>query len=100
VCDKPEGDPYSVNNPLLIVEVLSENKDIDLGRKFGEYRRIPSLMHYMVVDQYKVFVEHYFRQGSTWVINPTYSKRSDRFVVEGIAFSLHDIYSVVDWEDR
>ncbi|MCP4350842.1 MAG: Uma2 family endonuclease [Desulfobacterales bacterium] len=51
-------------NPVVIFEILSKStKDYDRGSKFTAYRNITSLKDYILIDQYSIFVEHYFKQG-------------------------------------
>ncbi len=66
VCEEPEFlDNETKNtllNPYLIVEVLSKStQSFDRGDKFLSYRKIGSLKHYILVDQYRVHVEHFFK---------------------------------------
>jgi Uma2 family endonuclease len=45
-------------NPVLIVEVLSDStRDYDRGRKFQHYRKLPSLVEYLMIDQDEPHVE-------------------------------------------
>jgi Uma2 family endonuclease len=54
-----EGRRDTITNPLLIVEVLSDStKNYDRGEKFEFYRTLDSFREYILVDQYKVHVEH------------------------------------------
>jgi Uma2 family endonuclease len=47
-------------NPTLIVEVLSESTEAyDRGGKFAHYRKLPSLLEYVLITQTKPHVEHY-----------------------------------------
>jgi Uma2 family endonuclease len=55
--------------PMLIVEVLSDSTEsYDRGKKFGHYRRLPSLREYVLVAQDEVKVERYARRGNDWVL--------------------------------
>jgi Uma2 family endonuclease len=68
VCGERElgpGSPDILLNPTLIIEILSPSTERDdRGRKFGWYRRIPSLREYVLVAQDKPMIEHYVRQAS------------------------------------
>jgi Uma2 family endonuclease len=75
VCDQPtfeDGHVDSLTNPTVIIEVLSPSTELyDRGGKFARYRRIESLMEYVLVSQDKALVEHYVRQDnarSQWVL--------------------------------
>ena len=49
-------------NPTLIVEVLSESTEAyDRGSKFAHYRKLASLLEYVLIAQTKSHVEHYVR---------------------------------------
>jgi len=56
-------------NPVVVIEILSRTTEIrDKIEKWEEYRRIPELKHYMLVDQYKKKVELFTRgQKQEWV---------------------------------
>lgn len=68
ICGRLERDTEDTNaavNPVLIVEVLSKDTERwDRGGKFGHYRKLPSLRHYLLVSQTEVCVEHFERQES------------------------------------
>src|ERR1700735_57548 len=66
VCGEPQfadEQKDTVLNPVLIVEVLSEStRDYDRGRKFQHYRKLPSLIEYLMIEQDEPHVEHWTRQ--------------------------------------
>jgi Uma2 family endonuclease len=73
VCGKPEFEDGALDtllNPLVLVEVLSDSSErYDRGKKFEQYRSIPSLTDYVLVAQDHVLVEHFRRgEGDTWVL--------------------------------
>jgi Uma2 family endonuclease len=73
VCGKPEFEDETLDtllNPLVLVEVLSDSSErYDRGKKFEQYRSIPSLTDYLLVAQDQVLVEHFRRgEGGTWVL--------------------------------
>jgi Uma2 family endonuclease len=50
-------------NPTLIVEVLSESTEAyDRGGKFAHYRKLDSLLEYVLITQTKSHIEHFTRQ--------------------------------------
>ncbi|MDZ4287434.1 MAG: Uma2 family endonuclease [Prosthecobacter sp.] len=50
-------------NPLLIIEVLSESTEIyDRGKKFWNYRHIPSLQEYVLITPTEALIEVFTRQ--------------------------------------
>ena len=58
-----------LQNPLLLIEVLSETTEgYDPGKKFTEYKSIPSFREYLAVSQIRPHVIRYFRQeNGFWV---------------------------------
>ena len=71
ICGPPEledahGD--TLLNPMVLVEVLSGSTEkYDRGKKFAQYRRIPSLKEYVLVAQDRICIERFVRQtDGTW----------------------------------
>lgn len=66
-----DEDRDTLLNPTVIVEVLSKSTAAyDRGEKFEHYRKIPSLMEYLLVAQDKCLVEHYQRQPEDrWLLS-------------------------------
>lgn len=66
-----EGRKDTITNPLLIVEVLSEStKNYDRGEKFEFYRTRPSFQEYILVNQYRVHVEHVAKtEDRKWLLS-------------------------------
>ncbi|WP_221390060.1 Uma2 family endonuclease [Dyadobacter sp. NIV53] len=55
--------------PVLIVEVISESTaKTDRTTKLNEYRLLPSLQYYLIVEQESCFVEIYIREGERWYV--------------------------------
>lgn len=72
------GDPVlgddeqdNLRNPAVIIEVLSKTTEAyDRGRKFMKYRKIESLLEYLLVAQDRFHVEHYLRQANGgWLLS-------------------------------
>jgi Uma2 family endonuclease len=64
----PGDDPYILENPCLIVEVLSNSTEhTDYGKKFNEYTKLPSLQRYVLVSSSEKFVLVYKRSGEDWI---------------------------------
>jgi Uma2 family endonuclease len=54
-------------NPALIIEVLSPSSgDYDRGKKFDDYRTLPSLVEYVTVAQNAAQIVHYTRLPEEW----------------------------------
>ena len=49
--------------PVLLIEILSPSTaEYDRGRKFNQYKQLPSLQHYLLVSQTSWLVEWYRRE--------------------------------------
>ncbi len=67
VACEPSLDRYFENEPCVLVEVLSKSKaSNDLREKLLEYKRLPSLQTYLVVDSESLWVKHFYREGAEW----------------------------------
>jgi Uma2 family endonuclease len=64
------ADANAIVNPILIVEVLSEGTEReDRGEKFAHYRRLDSLVEYVLVSQTRPLVEVFRRSPEGWVLS-------------------------------
>lgn len=60
-------DPHAITNPVVLFEVLSPSTEgNDLGAKFHQYRRLPTLQEYIVVAQHRRFAWVSRRAGDLW----------------------------------
>lgn len=68
-CAPPRPDARSVDDPVLVCEVLSPStEDFDLGRKVAEYREIPSVAEILLVSSQHRRVTHWRRDGARWIV--------------------------------
>jgi Uma2 family endonuclease len=58
-------------NPSVIIEVLSKSTEgYDRGEKFAHYRKIDSLIEYVLISQEQNRIEHYVRQpDNQWLMS-------------------------------
>jgi Uma2 family endonuclease len=73
VCGEPQLEDDELDtllNPVLIIEVLSPSTEAyDRGRKFEQYRTIPSLMQYVLIASERVYVDVYTRdREGRWIL--------------------------------
>ena len=83
--------------PLLIVEVLSDSTaKTDRTTKLNEYRQLPTLQYYLIVEQDSCFVEMYIREGQRWYVE-FYDKMDDNISLPylGVTLPLQSIYKKV-----
>ena len=66
VCGEPQFEDANVDtllNATVAIEVLSDSTEsYDRGVKFAHYRKIESLVEYVLVDQHAYRIEQYVRQ--------------------------------------
>jgi Uma2 family endonuclease len=69
VCGEPQfeaGNPRTLLNPTLIVEVLSPTTEAyDREGKFDHYRHLASLQEYVLIAQDRIRAERYLRQAGS-----------------------------------
>jgi len=59
------GRTDTVVNPCFIAEVLPKStQNYDRGEKFVAYRSIPSFQEYLLIDQYRIHVEHHVKTAT------------------------------------
>jgi Uma2 family endonuclease len=104
VVDKPlqlqPGRTDTVINPGFIAEVLSKStQDYDRGEKFVAYRTIESFKEYLLIDQYRIYVEHYVKTAAhQWLL----SEYNDPAVTLSFSvFEFHiqiaDLYETIEF---
>jgi len=79
----------TINNPLVIIEVLSPSTErYDRGKKAENYRTIPTLSEYLLISQDRLHVEHYRREaGNRWILLD-YSTPDQEVQLDSIGGSL------------
>lgn len=88
-------------NPLLIVEVLSEDtRAYDKAEKFENYCTIPGFREYILIEPESVWVKSYFLQdpaNDLWHIQ-TLTDRSATLKLQSVNLdvSLEELYAVLD----
>lgn len=94
LCEDAKGDEQFIDNPILIVEILSKStRQQDKGVKRTEYLSLPSLQEYVLVEQDFVEVE-ILRRAQGW--------RSENYYLgdEGVLDSIGVVLSVVEIYQR
>lgn len=86
-------------HPTLIIEVLSNSTQArDREWKLDQYRRLPSLQQYVLVSQYRVWVESFDRQpDGSWTVQ-TFSDLTDEVPVPALSLRLplSELYEEVE----
>jgi Uma2 family endonuclease len=86
-------------NPIIIFEILSPSTErYDRGKKFQNYRTVPTLHEYILVAQDAYRIEHYVKQADgNWLLM-TYDTVEDTIDLMAIdcTVALEDVYNKVD----
>jgi len=88
VCDVESLAAAYQREPTVIVEVISEStRRTDEGEKKDAYFSMPSLTHYILLEQHSVGAVAYQRDGDRFDCR-TYRSLDDTIVLEGIGLTL------------
>ncbi|MGB1110653.1 MAG: Uma2 family endonuclease, partial [Gammaproteobacteria bacterium] len=99
-CVRDEADPYFLEHPCMIVEVLSPSTErTDRSDKFFAYRRIPSLMEYVLVAQDTRRVEIY-RRRTQWELELYLDDASIELECAQAGITLDQIYRNAEPEEE
>ena len=101
-CDPPGGDPYVRTQPHLIIEVVSPSTErIDRHEKWFAYRRVPSLLEYVLVLQDRMQVEVYRLQRDGEWTREIFAQPEEHVHFASVGFTLRvsAIYRNVRWSD-
>ena len=92
-----------VENPILLVEVLSQSTDkYDKNDKFFTYQLIESFQEYVLISQNQPAVQQYIRQtDGSWKYKATIGLKS-KVYFESVAAEvlLEEIYDLVEFETK
>lgn len=84
-----------IDNPTVVFEVLSPSTRIlDQGQKFADYRTIPTLRDYVLVDSEAKKVEVFSLESGEWRVR-TYFEGVAGIPSVGIALDLEELYQHV-----
>ena len=103
VCGAPEfvdGHDDTITNPKLVVEVLSPStRNYDLGIKARLYLKVPSLSDLVIIEQDRVWIEHWHRSGDGGWKNTVLEDPDGVLEIASLncRIPVAEIYSGVDW---
>ena len=98
-----KGKQDIVENPILLVEVLSEStKDYDKNDKFLVYQNLPSFQEYVLISQNKPAIQQFIRQtDGSWKYLATIGADSEvKFESVTTTVGLKEIYDLVEFEEE
>ena len=84
--------------PKVVFEVLSDStQSYDRTGKFNLYKTISTFEEYVLIEQERVWVDHFSKRGDDWV-HRSYIQRSDVLTLQSVAIeiSLDELYDELD----
>jgi Uma2 family endonuclease len=87
-------------NPTVIAEVLSDSTEAyDRGKKFEQYRHVPSLREYLVLSQKEPRIEQFLRQqDDQWLLREKWGAAAYLDLPSlGVQIALAEIYARVEF---
>jgi Uma2 family endonuclease len=97
------GRKDTVLNPCFIGEVLSKStQNYDRSEKFASYRTIPTFQEYLLIDQYRIHVEHYVKTAvNQWIFSeyddPNFTLSLSNLEVQIL---ITDLYENIDFDNQ
>lgn len=93
-----ERGPNFLTDPVVLFEILSESSEaVDRGEKRRDYQRLPSLAHYVLIDQTEARVEIFSRAEGRWLFQELEGvDASLRLEAVDIALPLAELYDGVE----
>ena len=96
VCNANEGagEITLIRRPQLLLDVAYPDTDDDRGRKFKQYRQLPSLQHHIIVSQTTMLIEYFRRnEADQWIITVLTEPEEVLAIPElNLTLTLADIY--------
>lgn len=94
-----EGRKDTILNACVVAEVLSPStRNYDHVTKFQYYRSIPEFQEYLLIEQDRIYVEHYVRiESKKWSLTE-YTEIEDVIALQsvGCELALADVYEDVE----
>ena len=90
-----------VQNPILVVEVLSPSTEAyDRGAKFAQYRRLDSLTNYLMISPNEYRAELFVRQpDNRWLLSEVTGERQSIVIKSiGCEIQMAEVYDRVEFE--
>lgn len=83
-----------LRTPAVLFEVLSPStQSIDRGSKLDEYRSLPSLDAYVLIDSRKRWVQVVRRAGTEWIVSLPFDVGEIPLPSVGVALSIEAVYA-------
>jgi Uma2 family endonuclease len=95
VCGPQDGRAQEVTDPVLVAEVLSPTTEAeDRGPKWTAYQTLPSLQHYLIVEQDRAAVDLFTRAGELWTFRRVYGESETvELPALGVSLALAELFA-------
>jgi Uma2 family endonuclease len=96
------GRKDTITNPCFVAEVLSKStQNYDRSEKFAAYRTISAFKEYLLIDQYRIHVEHYVKTAvNQWLFSEYDDPNTTlSFSVFDFQIQIADLYDNIDFAD-
>jgi Uma2 family endonuclease len=100
-CSPPERGQQLLQDPLLIVEILSPGTAMnDRQTKVADYRCIPSVEEILLIDSASIFAEVLRREGDRWITEIIGGPQARLSLASiRLAATMADLYTGIDLPD-
>ncbi|MCA1993397.1 MAG: Uma2 family endonuclease [Coleofasciculus sp. S288] len=91
----------TITNPRVIIEVLSPStQGYDRSKKFEAYRTIPTFEEYLLLDQTRIYIEHFSKTDNKRWSFCDYDESEEAIALSSVSFEISrvDIYNKVNFE--
>ena len=101
-CIPPERSQQLLQDPLLIVEILSPGTALyDRQTKVSDYRRIPSVEEILLIDSTSIFAEVLRREGDRWITEIVRGPQATLSLASvGLTAAVSELYKRIDLPDQ
>ena len=83
-----------VPEPVILVEVLSPStRRIDVSRKLADYFRLPSVMHYVIINLVRPLVLHHARGAGDTILTRIITEGTATLEPPGLELAVADIFN-------
>lgn len=90
---KVDADSLVVDNPVIVVEIISPTTGRnDKGRKLADYFRVPSILHYLIIDADAPLIIHHERRADGEILTHILREGVVKLDPPGIELPLSKIY--------
>jgi Uma2 family endonuclease len=101
-CTSPERGQQLLQDPVLIVEILSPATALyDRQTKVADYRRIPGVEEILLIDSASGFAEVLRREGERWITEIVRGREATRSLTSiGLTAAMSELYEGIELPDQ